>query len=100
MRGYEQTGAIALRAADGIDHGTNRALAVCAGDVDDLGCRGARRAERLAFDTNAATTFVQQSPDIFETQFDPEAFEAVKPGERLLVIQTRARCHIHRVAAK
>src|SRR6266576_6083984 len=100
VRGYEQAGAIPLRATDGIDHGADGALAVCARDVDDFGCRGVRRGERLAFDTNAATTFVQQPSDIFETQFDPEALEAVKPGEPLLVIQTCARCHIHRAAAK
>ena len=60
-------GAIALRPTDGIDHGANGALAVCAGDVDDFGCRGVRRGVRPAFDTNAATTFVQQTPDVFET---------------------------------
>ncbi len=66
VRGYEQAGAIPLRATDGIDHGADGALAVCARDVDDFGCRGVRRGERLAFDTNAATTFVQQPADIFQ----------------------------------
>jgi hypothetical protein len=36
VRGYEQAGAIALRATDGIHHGANGALTVCAGDMDDL----------------------------------------------------------------
>src|SRR5437667_5508363 len=65
VRGGEQPGAISLRATDGIDHGTNRTFAVCAGDVNDLECRGALRGERRAFDTNAATTFVEQAPNIF-----------------------------------
>ena len=43
---------------------------------------------------------VEQPLDIFEIQLNAEALQAVQPGERLLVIQTRARCHIHRVAAK
>src|SRR4030095_7507254 len=90
VRGYEQASAIALRPTDGIDHGANGALAVCAGDVDDLECKGVRRGDRRAFDTNAATTFVEQASDVFETQFDPEALETIQPGERLFVIQTRA----------
>ena len=53
MRGYEKAGVIALRATDGIDHGANGALAVCAGDVNDFGCKGVRRGVRPAFDTNA-----------------------------------------------
>ena len=96
VRGYEQTGAIALRATDGIDHGANGALTVGASDVDDFECRSVRRAS----DTNAATTFVEQTLDIFQAKLNAEALQTIQPGERLLVIQTRARCHIHRVAAK
>src|SRR5260370_10275401 len=39
VRRYGQAGAIALRPTDGIDHGANGALAVCARDVDDLARR-------------------------------------------------------------
>ncbi len=76
-----------------------------------LGVEALASAERPAFDTrngceataglsNAATTFVQQPPNVFETQFNPEALQTIQPGERLLVIQMCARCHIHRAAAK
>jgi hypothetical protein len=82
-----------LRATDRIDHGANGAFAVCAGDVDNFGYSGARRGRRRAFDINAATTFVQQTPGIFQPEFDPEALEAVKPGERRLIIDRRiSRC--------
>src|SRR5262249_39197915 len=100
VRGDKEAGAISLRATDGIDHSANGPLTVCAGDVDDFGCRKARCGERRAFDTNAATTFADQPPNVFETKFNPKTLEAVKPGERLLVIQTGTRCHIHRAAAK
>jgi hypothetical protein len=40
VRGYEQAGAITLRATDGIDHGADGALAICASDVDDLARKG------------------------------------------------------------
>ena len=36
VRGGEETGAISLRATDRIDHGADRAFAVCAGDVNDF----------------------------------------------------------------
>ena len=99
MRGYEQAGAIALRPTDEIDHGADGALAVCAGDVDDFGCKALAAASAWRLNKRRYN-IIEQPLDIFETQFDPEALEAVKPGERLLVIQTCARCHIHRVAAK
>src|SRR5262249_38655694 len=101
VRGDEQAGAKSLRATDGVDHGANGSFTVCAGHMDDFGCRGARRCARWAFAAaNVAATFVEQAPSVFESQFDPEALETVKPGERLFVIQTNARCHIHRAAAK
>src|SRR5512132_802172 len=70
VRGYEQARTIALRTTDGIDHGANGALAVCAGDVDDLG-RSVRRA--AAHCTRAACApqtsqaeLVQQTISIFQ----------------------------------
>ena len=41
VRGGEETGAITLRAADGIDHRANGTFAVRAGDVNDFGLPGA-----------------------------------------------------------
>ena len=38
--------------------------------------------------------------DVLQSELDSETLRSVKPGERLLVIQTRTRCHIHRAAAK
>src|SRR6266404_1520955 len=78
VRGGEQAGAMSVGATDRIHHGANGALAVCAGDVNDFECRGAC-AKRRAFDTNAATTFVEQSPDVFQAELDAEALEAVEP---------------------
>jgi hypothetical protein len=49
--------------------------------VDDTRCEGVR----LAFETNAATTFVEQTSDIFQSEFDAEALKAVEPSERLFV---------------
>src|SRR5436853_6510214 len=82
VRGYEQTGAIALRATDGIDHGANGTLTVGASDVDDFKCRGARRGDRRAFDTNAPTTFIEQALDIFQAQLNAEELQTIQPGER------------------
>src|SRR5437762_2627191 len=87
VRGGEEAGAIAPRATDRIDHGANGAFAVCACDVDDSKCRGASLGERRAFDAaNAATTFVEQTPDVFQAKFDPKALKAIKPGERLPIV--------------
>jgi hypothetical protein len=99
MRGYEEAGAIALRATYGVEHGAHRPFAVCAGDVDDLRCSGAC-AKRRAFDTSAATICVEQAPYVFQAQLNAEALKAVKPGERLLIIRTRPRRLVHRAAAK
>src|SRR4030095_15920425 len=79
VRGRKQTGAISLCTADRIDHGANGAFAVCARDVNDLAkdfWRGA---------CTPQTEFVKQTLDVFQAELDPEALEAVKPGERFLV---------------
>jgi len=85
VRGCEEAGPISLRATDRIDHGANGAFTVCAGDVDHARCGDARRSERRPFGTNATTTFVEQPLRVFQPELDPEALEAVKPGERLFV---------------
>ena len=65
--------------------------------MDHARCGGVGCGERRAFDTrngceataglsNAATTFVEQTLDIFETKFDAEALQAVQPDEGLLVL--------------
>src|SRR5438874_7254127 len=83
VRGSEEAGAISPRATDRIDHGANGAFAVGAGDVDDSKCRGATLGERRASAVaNAATTSVEQAPDVFQAKLNTEALEAVKPGER------------------
>src|SRR6266496_2708058 len=79
VRGREQAGAISLCPADRINHGANRAFAVRSRDVNDLKCISARRVERRAFDTNAATTFVEQTLDVFQAELDSEALKAVEP---------------------
>src|SRR5205814_1083406 len=87
VRGGEEAGAIAPRATDRIDHGANGAFAVCACDVDDSKYRGASLGERRAFAAaNAATTVVEQTPDVFQAKFDPKALKAIKPGERLPIV--------------
>ena len=58
--------------------------------MNDLECRGFRGGERRAFDTNAATTFVEQTLDVFQAEFDSEALKAVKPDQRFTVIDRRA----------
>src|SRR5436309_5825379 len=85
VRGCEEAGAISLRATDRIDHGANGAFTVCAGDVNYARRGYARRSERRAFDTTAATTFVEQPLRVFQPKLDTEALEAVEPGERLFV---------------
>src|SRR6266498_5108437 len=79
VRGCEQAGTISLCVANRIDHGANRAFAIRSRDVNDLECRGAC-AKRRAFDTNAATTFVEQTLDVFQAELDSEALKAVEPG--------------------
>ncbi len=54
-----------------------------------LQCRGSRRGERRAFDTNAATTFVEQTLDVFQAELDSEALKAVEPDQRFTVIDGR-----------
>jgi hypothetical protein len=74
VRGGEETSLKISRATNGIDHRTNRSFSVCAGDVNN---------------TRVAETDIQlgdQPPDILQPEFDPEALKAVKPGERLFVI--------------
>src|SRR5215831_3783225 len=86
VRGYEQARAIAMCAADGIDHGANRAFAVRAGDVDDFGIsirRGAERTTRGAYAPQ--TEFVKQAADVLQAELYAEALEAVQPGKRLFV---------------
>src|SRR6266566_6375127 len=81
VRGYEQTGAITLRATDGIDHGANGALTVRAGDVDDLNrsVRGACAPQALQAE------LVEQTLDIFQPQLNAEALQTIQPRERLFV---------------
>jgi hypothetical protein len=71
--GDEKTGAVVRRAANGIDHGADRAFAVGAGHVDDS----------LIFSRNVQVA--EQALDIFEPELDPEALGSVKPGERLVI---------------
>src|SRR5205807_2051603 len=90
VRGREQAGAISLCPADRIDHGANRAFAVRSRDVNDLECTSARCVGRRAFAAaNAATTFVEQSLDVFQAELYPEALKAVEPGKRLTIIDRR-----------
>jgi hypothetical protein len=74
-----------LCTADRIDHGANRAFAIRSSDVNDLEWRIGRHGELRAFDTNAATKFVEQTLDIFQTKLDSEALEAVEPGKRFFI---------------
>jgi hypothetical protein len=73
VRGGEQSGAITLRAADGIDHGADGALAVRPGHMNDA----------LTFPGQLQLT--QEALDVFEPKFDSETLGAVKPGERFPV---------------
>ena len=73
VRGGEQTTAIPLRSADRIDHCADRSLAVCAGHVDDAGL------------TKIDMQRVDETPNVFEAEFDPEALKTVKPGQRRLI---------------
>src|SRR4030095_6082027 len=79
VRGCEQAGRISLCATDRIDHGANGAFAVCAGDVNDFAV--AKIDAQLS----------DESLDIFQAQFDPEALEAVEPCERVFICQGRPR---------
>src|SRR5438874_12600226 len=74
VRRREQASAISLGPANRIDHGANGALAVCACHMNDLEGTG-------------ATTFVEQPLDVFQAELDPEALQAVKPGQRFMVRQ-------------
>jgi hypothetical protein len=58
--------------------------------VNDLECISSRRGERRAFDTNAGTTFVEQTLDVFQAELDSEALKAVKPDQRFTVIDRLA----------
>src|SRR5262249_18833809 len=73
VRGYEEAGPMFSRPANRIDHRANGAFAVRASDVND--------ARVAKIDIKRA----DQSANIFETEFDPEALKAVEPGERLFV---------------
>ena len=74
VRGDKKTGPIFLGATDRIDHRADRPLAVGAGHVNNA--RAAKIDMRLS----------NQTPNIFQPEFDPEALKAVKPGERLSVL--------------
>jgi hypothetical protein len=60
-----------LRATDRIDHRADRAFSVGARDVNDA------RAAKIDIQ------FGNQTLDIFQAEFDPEALKAVEPGKRL-----------------
>ena len=40
-------------------------------------------------DSNAASTFVEQTLDVFQAELDSEALEAVEPTERVTIIDRR-----------
>ena len=74
VRGGEEPGTITVRAADGIDHGADRAFAVGAGNVNDA----------LIF--SGDVQLAQRALDILEPELDPKALGSVKPGERLCIV--------------
>ena len=74
VRGREQAAAISLYAQDRIDHRANGAFAIGTGDVND--CAAAK----------IETQRGEKSFNIFQAELDPEALEAIKPGERLAVV--------------
>ena len=78
VRGGEQSCAITLGAADGIDHGADRAFAICSSYMD----------EAVIF--SRQLQLAQEALDIIEPELDPETLGAVKPGERFPVASLHA----------
>src|SRR5438552_13945691 len=95
VRGDEETRAITLRAADGIDHRANGAFAVRPGDMDDASSKSLRRgAEHSTRGARAPQAkFVEQTPNVLQAELDPEALEAIEPGERLSIADRRVSRH-------
>ena len=73
MRGYEQTRAIFLGAQDRIDHCADGAFAIRSSNVNDPAV--------AKLDLKRG----DEPLDIFQAELDPEALEAIQPGERPFV---------------
>ena len=79
VRGREQAGAIALRAASSIDHRTNGSFAVCPGDVNDA----------PSFPGNIQ--LAEQALHVLQPELYAEALRAVKPAKRLSIVGRESR---------
>jgi hypothetical protein len=74
-----------LCATDRIDHGANGAFAIRSGDVNDF--------PWSSFQDVTLRKFFEQALDVFQTELDSETLEAVKPTERLTIIDRRVSRH-------
>src|SRR5207237_6353849 len=85
VRRREQSGAISLCATNRIDHGTNGALTIGSSDVNDLARNGGFGVAEADLKIAPPGKSVEQALDVFQAELDPEALQAVKPGERFMV---------------